>query len=1216
MPKLLTTLRGRIIAAIVVVVLAAIGVLIAFTIPWFLKPYLVTLGVSLVLWVALEAWLKARARRKQASFDAAVAAKEGIEDRRREWANWTAELKKQGIDRNALPFYLLLGEPQSGKSVLLQNSDLHFPFGQNRLSGVGGTRGCDWWFTEEAVILDLAGRLFTHEGGASDEAEWQAFLDLLSNFRPMCPANGVLLVLPCDGLLKDTPQQASQKASRMQNALLTLVQRLQVQLPVYVVLTKGDKVFGFAESVHRLETEKRHEMFGWSRPAEKAETPFSIDEAREGFDYLLARCRALRAGMLASARIPEALGEVDRLYAFPDELAQVVPNLEVYLRKIFTESQLVERLFFRGIYLTSGLQTGAPVVKACAALLGGTAGIAGEADARNLESLFAKQRAYFIKDLVRKRLFEERGVVRPTKSRAAAARRSAWIGYGVGGAISVGTLALVVNYVPTFDKGLASAKKARDRTLELLRSDTQGAPLSTELGNLNEILGYANAERPAMENLLPFELGSSKPEYKDSFVLRFDKTMPTALRDAACKGLLEELGRDAPGAVERKRCVDGMKLLLLPIPWNEEARLGQYEMLVPTAERGELNVREMTRKRLEIDKTLPDPGNPIAYAEGTLSTKLNELATRERVWGNVLARLVDLHADLAASKDPGADLKLRPVTDKLLLGFLKSVDPGFSAALKIDPHLDDAPVRAFEQIADGKSGFDGDVVKEANRLRGDYLKAARDATIKWWDGDAADDDETAAQGLVRFAASLRLAAAYPEEMTSAAAHRSWLVRIDELVSRRMQKLAAKLHANWEVDPAEFDHSPLTEVARRATELVSETEFRNCDQRVRGSKLQRIKDELAATDALRPEAKSSRDELVKLLDSLIPTSPAELAGSEPAKWMRDEFAPAIKQLRIDEADSTHSFAATWATVPAEFLDRPLDPGKKVAEAHVASLLEALDRRLKRELRGAFVREFGETFFGMGGKAVWLCLVKGAPTHGTFREPRETLELSWLDLKKGSVSRIRGDFQLARTAKRTIRPAPSELDDESRPAWDAFRFLEALQTFLLVPERPTLAEAAVVYEFRPLYEAASLWNPEKATDPHVDWFGVTHGGREVVDEITSIGNQRSKGTFKSVRGTWKFLNDAALVLGWNKDAAMPEQTDVGNERFVAQFPGPFGLLNFVWDGKPEEGDANKIWLTTLTKERLSGVAPLAAPFRIELERALPQIPESIRNRDWSK
>ena len=44
------------------------------------------------------------------------------------------------------------------------------------MRGVGGTRNCDWWFTNEAILLDTAGRYTTE---ADDHDEWIAFLDML-----------------------------------------------------------------------------------------------------------------------------------------------------------------------------------------------------------------------------------------------------------------------------------------------------------------------------------------------------------------------------------------------------------------------------------------------------------------------------------------------------------------------------------------------------------------------------------------------------------------------------------------------------------------------------------------------------------------------------------------------------------------------------------------------------------------------------------------------------------------------------------------------------------------------------------------------------------------------------------------------------------------------------------------------------------------------------
>src|SRR5262249_54515830 len=61
-----------------------------------------------------------------------------------------------------LPWYVLIGPPGSGKTTALVNSGLKFPLSRGAtpaaIAGVGGTRYCDWWFTEQAVRLGTRGR--------------------------------------------------------------------------------------------------------------------------------------------------------------------------------------------------------------------------------------------------------------------------------------------------------------------------------------------------------------------------------------------------------------------------------------------------------------------------------------------------------------------------------------------------------------------------------------------------------------------------------------------------------------------------------------------------------------------------------------------------------------------------------------------------------------------------------------------------------------------------------------------------------------------------------------------------------------------------------------------------------------------------------------------------------------------------------------------------
>ncbi|MDD1637342.1 MAG: type VI secretion system membrane subunit TssM, partial [Methylococcaceae bacterium] len=111
-----------------------------------------------------------------------------------------------------LPWYIIIGPPGSGKTTLLKNSDLKFPlsdhYGKDAIRGVGGTRNCDWWFADEAVLLDTAGRYTTQDSHEKvDQAAWLGFLDLLKKHRSRRPINGAIIAVSITDLLEQNKAQ-------------------------------------------------------------------------------------------------------------------------------------------------------------------------------------------------------------------------------------------------------------------------------------------------------------------------------------------------------------------------------------------------------------------------------------------------------------------------------------------------------------------------------------------------------------------------------------------------------------------------------------------------------------------------------------------------------------------------------------------------------------------------------------------------------------------------------------------------------------------------------------------------------------------------------------------------------------------------------------------------------------------------------------------------
>lgn len=392
--------------------------------------------VGLGLW-GVERVIRSRQRKMDSAFTREFAGTEMVEELRTQWLRAVAELGTTGIDRYNMSFYMLIGEPQSGKTTTLTKSGLNFPIGMNKIQGIGGTRNLDWWFTDEAVILDTAGRLTFQDRETTDEAEWQEFLQLVKRYRPKCPVNGVIVTIPCTSLLQDDPEVREQKAQVLRKALVEIERNLEVQFPVYVLVTKADRIGGFAEFFAPLRAMEQTQLLGWSRPRSMFGKPFSGDEVRAAFRGIVHRMRRFRILLLDQGAEEMSAEDRDRLYPFPEELALLEQPLVGYLETIFPDSRLLDPLYFRGFFITSGVQRGVPVLEACARVLGG--GAFGE---RIMEraSLNA-EKAYFIRDFYRKKVFLERGLIVPTKSRVRRVLVIKRIGYSVAAAAALlGTL--------------------------------------------------------------------------------------------------------------------------------------------------------------------------------------------------------------------------------------------------------------------------------------------------------------------------------------------------------------------------------------------------------------------------------------------------------------------------------------------------------------------------------------------------------------------------------------------------------------------------------------------------------------------------------------------------------------------------------------------------------------------------------------------------------
>lgn len=497
---------------------------------------LIAIGIVVILWLFSILLKQLRAARKNRMFVTELAAPQVVAARPGEanlaaintkFAEILGQMKKSRLGAKKflreMPWYVIIGPPGTGKTTALKQSGLHFPIDlSDDIKGVGGTRNCDWFFTDSAVLVDTAGRYVEQASDPEiDAAEWGGFLDLLRKHRGKRALNGVIVTLSLQELLGDeNALRAHGKTIRKR--LAELREKLEIQLPVYLMITKADLVPGFEAFFADLTSRDREQVWGATLPTDARPEGTVIARELRG---LLARLESRLSSRMAE---DAALNWRAEVFRFPAQVESLEGALKLLVETVFGESRYEEAPWLRGFYFTSAAQEGSPIDRMLLDMAGAY-GLRADPPPRRAAG---EQRSYFLHDLLAEVIFPEAGLGQFDR---AAEERRVWIWRGSAAAaalaVTLAGLGFLYSYLNQSGVVADQARLTADLSQRLANVASRQAPtdpldLDVALEAMAEI---ETAQTPAEGSVLTLVGPSARTDLDRAQRIAYEHGLETIL---------------------------------------------------------------------------------------------------------------------------------------------------------------------------------------------------------------------------------------------------------------------------------------------------------------------------------------------------------------------------------------------------------------------------------------------------------------------------------------------------------------------------------------------------------------------------------------------------------------------------------------------------------------------------------------------------------------
>jgi len=384
-----------------------------------------------------------------------------------------------------LPWYLMVGAETEGKTSMLENSGLDFPLNINydkrSVTEAGSTKSFQWYFAEHAIFIDMPGNYISNQRSEEDLALWESFLKLFGKKRWKRPINGIVLTISVDTLMEKNEKELEQYAKDLRDRFDEISHAFMSNIPIYLLVSKTDKITGFKEYFTGISEEEKDEVLGVTFDDETESIDTSVIQPE--LEALLQR---LNSAVLDKVNKEWDTDARSKILLFCNEFSALFEKLNMFVDIGFAQTRYRKPLMLRGIYFTSVPH-------------GNTLPVAQEFEESTMASM-EPQKGMFIQKLLSDIIFPEADIIKMDTSY----KKNQRVKHIGALAASVAIVAATTIYwIQDFNSRLDSLDKSEKAMLEYdgtRKQITAKTDFEKILISLNQIKEIKNDNEEDMEN--------------------------------------------------------------------------------------------------------------------------------------------------------------------------------------------------------------------------------------------------------------------------------------------------------------------------------------------------------------------------------------------------------------------------------------------------------------------------------------------------------------------------------------------------------------------------------------------------------------------------------------------------------------------------------------------------------------------------------------------